>query len=303
MKQLDVELHHLRSFIAVVEQGSLHAAALSLHVSQPPLTRQMQQLEEAVGTELLVRSAHGVTVSNAGQKFYIEARNILALTLRATRHAKFIGQGHIGRLDLGVFGSPIFDMIPRLIGTFNLHNPSVEVALHTLNRSEQLKALRERRIDLGFNRFVSNEPGLCWETIESQPLDAAIFRSHKLAARSRVTLKQLVDERLILYPRAPRPGFADHVLGLFARHGLMPQSAINVDDMPTAIATVASGRGIAIVPSSASKLQLQNVVYRPFTKTNQGTVESCIIYRVDDRSPLLRKFVETARQYYQSADP
>lgn len=299
MKPFEVDLRQLRYFVTVIEQGSLRAAALRLHVSQPPLTRQMQHLERAVGTTLLVRSAQGVAASDAGWQFYAEARNILALTLRATRHTRLVGQGHAGRLDIGVFGSPIFDMIPHIIGMFGEQNRGVEVALHTLDRSEQLKALRERRIDVGFNRFVSDEPGLRWETIEIQSLDAAIFTAHRLASRPAVTLAQLVNEELIFYPRAPRPGFTDHVLGLFARHGLMPQHTINVDDVPTAIAMVACGRGIAIVPSSAANLQLRNVAYRPFVKKDRGSVESCMIYRDDHESPLVRRFLETARSYYR----
>lgn len=301
MRPLGIELHHLRYFIAAAELGSLRAASLHLHISQPPLTRQLQQLERAVGTTLLIRSAKGVDLSDAGREFYVQARNILALTLRAVRQARLVGHGHTGRLDIGVFGSPIFDMVPRIVGAFDKRNPGVEVALHTLNRSDQLKALRERRIDVGFNRFIINESGLRWETIETQELKVAVVRNHLLASKQTLTLAELVAEELIFYPRSPRPGFMDHVLGLFARQGLVPQQIVHVDDVPTAIAMVASGRGLTIVPSSASNLRLPNVEYKDLAPSDNGTVESCMIYRDEDASILVQKFLETAREDYRSS--
>lgn len=103
-----LELRHLRYFVAVVEHGSFRGAALRLHVSQPPLTRQIQQLEELLGVTLLQRKPRGIEPTDAGLVFFDEARNILTLAEQAASRALLAGQGQIGRLDVGVFGSAVF---------------------------------------------------------------------------------------------------------------------------------------------------------------------------------------------------
>ena len=143
MNIASLEIRHLRYFVAVVEQGSFRGAALRLHVSQPPLTRQIQQLEEVLGVQLLLRKPRGVETTVAGQVFFDEARNILALTEQAASRAQLAGEGQLGRLDVGVFGSAVLDTIPRIIQKFRNTYPRVEVVLHNLDRAGQLRALRE----------------------------------------------------------------------------------------------------------------------------------------------------------------
>ncbi|HEX7382464.1 MAG TPA: LysR family transcriptional regulator [Nevskiaceae bacterium] len=297
MRSHAIELRHLRYFIAVVEEGGLRAAALRLHISQPPLTRNIRALEDMLDTQLLVRHPHGVEVTAAGHEFYVEACNIVTLVERAARRVELIGRGHAGRLDVGVFGSPVFDFIPRVIGAFRHDNAHIEVALHTMTRSEQLKALRERRIDVGFNRFLVDEPGVRWRNVDRQTLFVGVSDQHRLAGAAELTLRQLIDEDLIFYPRGPRPGFMDHVLGVFARRGLVPQRITIVDDVPTAIAMVASGLGVTIIPSSATNLRLPNVRYIPFVQQDRETVDSCVIYRDEDPSALLQKFLDAVWDY------
>lgn len=297
MKTHAIELRHLRYYIATVEEGGMRAAALRLHISQPPLTRNIRHLEDVLDTQLLVRHPHGVEVTVAGHEFYIEACNIVALVERAARRVELIGRGHAGRLDVGVFGSPVFDFIPRVIGAFRRENPDIEVALHTMTRFEQLKALRERRIDVGFNRFLVDEPGLRWRNVDRQTLYTGVSDQHRLADRTELTLGELLEEDLIFYPRGPRPGFMDHVLGVFARRGLVPQKITMVDDVPTAIAMVASGLGVTIIPSSATNLRLPNVRYIPFAKQDRETVDTCVIYRDEDPSALLQKFLDAVWDY------
>ncbi|MGQ0698988.1 MAG: LysR family transcriptional regulator [Panacagrimonas sp.] len=300
MNLATIEFRHLRYFVAVVEQRSFRGAALHLHVSQPPLTRQIQQLEEALGVALLVRKPRGVEPTGAGQVFFEEARNILTLTVQAANRAQLAGQGQIGRLDVGIFGSAVFDAIPRIIQAFRDRYPKVEVVLHNLDRSAQIKALRERRLTVGFNRFFEEEPDLSWEVIQTERLNVALHHAHPLATHKSLGLSQIGDQPLILYPRSPRPSFIEQMLRIFHKKGISPQIIHEVDDVVTAVALVSSGFGLSLVTDSACNLKLPGILYVPLRLEDRATFDLCMIHRVDDDSRLLHEFLTVARSLKSS---
>lgn len=290
-----MDFRRLSCFVAVVEQKSFRAAALKLHISQPPLTRHVQMLEESLGVQLLVRSAAGVEPTAAGQLFFDEARNLLALAQQAGERVKLAGQGRLGRIDVGVFGSAILGAIPKIVREFREQLPNVEVVLHSLDRAAQLKALRERRIDIGFNRFFAEEPDLVWEVIQTEPMSVVVPESHPLARRASLSLAELSREPLVLYPRTPRPGFIDHLMRLFHDRGLTPQRVQEVDDVLTATALVASNMGLSLVTESGRNLSIPGIVHVPLAKADQATVELCIIRRRHEDAAIPCAFVEVAR--------
>lgn len=291
MKFGAIEFRHLRYFAAVVESKSFRAAALRLHVSQPPLTRQVQQLEELLGVVLLERQPRGIELTAAGAVFYEEARNLLMLAEAAIDRTQMAAQGQLGRLDVGVFGSAVFDAIPRVIQAFRLACPKVDIVLHNLDRAGQIRALRERRLTVGFNRFFVEEADLIWDVVLAEQLNVALHHAHPLAKRERLGLADLAGEPLILYPRTPRPGFIDQTLSLFHRRHLTPQVVQEVDDVVTAIALVSSGYGLTLASDSALNLHLPGVVYLPL-EANEAPIDLCMIRRADDESPLLRAFID-----------
>lgn len=295
MSPAAIEFRHLRYFVAVVDQRSFRAAALRLHVSQPPLTRQVQQLEEALGVQLLLRKPRGVEPTDAGRVFFDEARNILALLDQAANRAQLAGQGQLGRLDVGIFGSAVFGAIPVIIQAFRKAHPRVEVALHNLDRAGQIRALRERRLTVGFNRFFEEEPDLRWEVIQTERLHVALPGGHPLATRKSLALRQIGDQPLVLYPRSPRPSFIEQTLRLFHKEGLSPHITQEVDDVMTAVALVAGGFGISLVTDSACNLHLPGIVYVPLRLEDRATFDLCMIHRSDDESALLLAFLATAR--------
>lgn len=295
MNPASIEIRHLRYFVAVVEQRSFRGAALRLHVSQPPLTRQIQQLEEALGVPLLIRKPRGIEPTDAGQVFFEEARNILALTLQAASRAQLAGQGQLGRLDVGIFGSAVFDAIPRILQEFRNRYPKVEVVLHNLDRAGQIRALRERRLTVGFNRFFEEEPDLSWEVIQTERLNVALHHAHPLARSRTLGLAQIGDQPLIMYPRTPRPSFIEQMLRLFHKKGVSPRIIHEVDDVVTAVALVSSGFGISLVTDSACNLRLPGIVYVPLRPEDRATFDLCMIHRNDDESALLMAFLTTVR--------
>jgi DNA-binding transcriptional LysR family regulator len=297
-----IELRHLRYFVAVVEQGTFRAAADRLHVSQPPLTRQIHDLEDMVGARLLQRTSRGAEPTDAGRLFYEEARNLLSLIEPMTQRARLAGEGRVGRLDIGVFGSAVLGAIPRIVQKFRETHPDVELVLHSLDRAQQIKALRERRITVGFNRFFSEEADLVWEVIQTEAMWVVVPEQHPLASRKVLSLADIGKEPLILYPRTPRPGFIDQMLRLFNRRRISPRVAQEVDDLVTAMGLVASGLGLSLVTQSGRGLKVVGTTQIALRKEDQAAVDLCVIHRRHDESPLLAAFVAVARSM-RSPDP
>ena len=201
-----MDLRQMKYFLALAEELNFGRAAQRLHMAQPPLTRQIRGIEEELGTTLFLRTPKGVELTAAGQALLDEVPNILSLAERARERTLRAGQGLSGKLDVGIFGSGVLDVIPRLLATFHRARPEVRIELHNQTKSEQLQALRERRITIGFNRLVPPEPGLGVLPVLQEPLVVGLPETHRLCERTEVALHELDDEPMILYPNVPLHG-------------------------------------------------------------------------------------------------
>lgn len=297
-----MDLRHLRYFIAVAEEQNIGRAATRLHISQPPLTRQIQQLEEELGVRLFIRTPRGMELTQAGELFLDEARNIRAVVEQATERTQRAGQGKLGRLDIAIFGSAILGTIPQVLLAFRTAYPDVKIVLHTMTKGEQIEALRQRRITAGFNRMLSPLPEIASELVTMETLLLAINENHPLAGQAEISFRMLADNPLVLFPAAARPNFVDKVMGLCQEMGFVPEVAQVVGDAVTGVALVASGFGVCLVPESATVLALPGVVYRPIADLPEhARVDLSCIYRADDQSPLLAAFLDTVRALRDSA--
>ncbi|HSN79755.1 MAG TPA: LysR family transcriptional regulator [Rhodoferax sp.] len=292
-----MDLRQLKSFAVLAEELNFSRAAVRLHISQPPLTRQIQLMESELGAPLFERLPKGLTLTAAGRTLLDDARRILGLVDAAKDRAAQAGRGEIGRLDVGIFGSAIFHHIPRLLLQFRSFYPNVQISLHEQTKAEQIQALRERRLTIGFNRHVRAEPDLVVEPVYLEPLLVALHCAHPLAQQAAISIPELSQQPLILYPNHTREGFADHVLSLFSHEGLQAQVELEVKDVVTAVALVSSGFGLCITPEAASSLQLPGVVYRPLKADPPPTVDLVCLYRRGDVSPVLTAFLETVRKF------
>ena len=296
-----MEFRHLKYFIAVAEEQNIGRAATRLHISQPPLTRQIQQLEEELGVQLFERTSRGVDITQAGTLLLEEARNIRSLVEQASERTQRAGQGKLGRLDVAIFGSAILDAVPKLLLSFRDSHPDVKVVLHTMTKAEQLEALRQHRITVGFNRLLPPEPDIGAELVMIERLLLAINEADPLAARSEISFLELEHHPLILFPAGGRPNFVDKVIALYNTCGLTPDISQEVGDAVTGVALVASGFGVCLVPESATTLRFPNVAYRPLKDIpSQGVVDLTCIYRKDDQSPILSAFLEAVRAFRKS---
>jgi len=296
-----MDLRKLKYFITVAEEGHISRAATVLNISQPPLTRQIQQLEEELGVQLFTRTAKGMEITHAGTLFLHEARNIFALIEQATERTQRAGQGRLGRLDVATFGSGILDTIPHILLAFRRDYPDVKVVLHTLEKHAQIEALRQRRITIGFNRMLEPLSDIRSELVVTEKLMLGVNESSPLALRNSIDFHEIEQHPLILFPAQSRPNFIDKVLKLCELSGFSPQVSQEVDDILTGVALVASGFGVCIVTEAAQALRLPGVVYVPLSNTPPGSsVDLSCIYREDDRSPILESFLGTIREYARS---
>lgn len=292
-----LELRQLRYFIAVAEELNLSQAARRLNISQPPLTRQIQQLEAAVDAPLFIRSARGVELTESGRVLLTDARNVIAITRQALERTRAAAKGQVGRIDIAGFGSLMLDAVPELLARFRRARPGVELSLQTLNRPEQVDALRQNRISAAFIRRGNDLPDIVSEPFMREQLVAAVGATDPLARRKRVSLRDFGRRPLVVQGSGPRPNFTDTLLAMCARAGYHPEVAQAVGDSITAVALVAGGFGVAIVPRSASHLQLPGVAYIPLADATAGVADLVCIYRKGDDSPVLAAFLQELRVY------
>lgn len=293
-----MDLRHLKYFLAVAEELNIGRAAQRLHISQPPLTRQIKALEDELGVQLFLRTAKGVELTQAGEMFKEEATNIRMLVEAAIDRVQRAGEGRLGRLDVGIFGSAIYDLIPKLLQDFTKKLPGVNVVLHTMNKTEQIEALRQRRITVAFNRMTPPLPDIGRELVATERLFAVLPEDHPLAEMKAVPIRALAPYPLVLFPAVGRPNFVDRVLELCKQQGFEPTVSQEVGDAVTGIALVARGFGVTLIPESAAvALRVQGTTYRPLADAPQAVVDLSCLYRATDQSPLLKSFLAVVREH------
>lgn len=292
-----MDTKQIRYFLALAQERNFTRAALRLHMAQPPLTRHIRALEEELGTPLFIRTPKGVDLTEAGQALAEDLPKVLALTQRSRERALRVAQGLVGQLDVGLFGSGVLDVIPRLLARFHALRPEVRINLHNLSKSAQIQALREGRIHVGFNRLVPPEDDLVVETVLREKLVVALPAQHALATRSQLCLQDLADQPLILYPNLPVPGLAQQVLEAFHREGVQVRVEQAVDEVLTAIALVASGFGVCITAGSSTALRLPGVVYVPLVSEPLRDIELSCLYLRSNASAVLKTFLEVVRGF------
>jgi DNA-binding transcriptional LysR family regulator len=294
-----MDVRRLKYFIVTAEERSISRAAEKLHITQPPLTRHIQSLEEELGVQLFTRTNWGVELTQAGTELLGHARNINAHVELATEQVRRVAAGLAGRIDIGVFGSAMLDTIPRLLSSFSLACPDVNVVLHNAPKGRQIEALHQGRILIAFDRYLPDSPELRSELVSREPLWVALNRRNPLAGKSGIALADLTNEALI-GEQDQSVFFASQAL--FRHHHFEPRVVHKAADMIAAVVMVAGGFGSALVPESVLNLQLPDVVFRPLIAEVDALVDLHCVYRKDERSPLLASILACVSDYRQQHD-
>lgn len=301
-RQDAMDIRRLNYFVAVAEEMHFGRAASRLGIAQPPLSRQIAQLETDLGVLLIDRSRSQIRLTQAGEVLLERARDVIDRLERAEREIKRIGEGVSGRLRVAFVGSATYGILPQVIREFRAVYPEVELALSASNNAELKRALIQREIDIAVAR-----PSLDDEEIKSDPfhhesLILALPDTSPCLQKPSIQLKALKAETFVLYPRRPRPSFADYIIKVCQDAGFIPKSQVMAQDYQTAISLVSVGVGVSLVPESVSLSERAGVVYRRYEGTNPGTSLS-LNYRRDNRMPHLFNFLKVARNVARRPQP
>jgi len=290
-----MELRHLRYFVTVAEELHFRRAAERLNIAQPPLSQQIRRLEDELGITLFNRTRRKVQLTSAGRRFLEEARRTLDQAERAVRIAQRTSRGEVGLLAVGFVSAADFTVLPLLLPLFQRRFPDVQLRLPTMSSTEQLDALRDGRIDVGFLRPPMDAEGLVVEPILKEPLVAALPIGHPLAASRRVQVRSLAKERYIFFPRNVAPSFYDLVVSYYRTAGLSLHVTHEAEHLQTILSLIAGGVGVSLLPASVRHLKRPGVVCCPL-RPPVPHVEMKMAYRRDNDSDVLRVFLETARE-------
>ncbi len=250
-----MELRH-RYFIAAAEEQNITRAAARLHVSQPPLSRQIRDLEHELGVLLFERTGKSVRLTEAGRVFLIEARAVVDRAAEAVRAIKSVASGLTGELHVGFAPSLAVEILPQALRKFQIEAPAVLIRLHDLSTEEMLQGLRGHTLDLALmvQLPAQNLRGLQSTELRRCSVSAAVSPAHPLAKRRRVSLAALRSERMIGYSRGEYPEFLNWFAHLPWPGNLPPALAEEHDSVTSLIAAVEAGRGLAIAPDTLACL-------------------------------------------------
>jgi DNA-binding transcriptional LysR family regulator len=290
-----MDLRQLRYFVAVAEERHYGRAAQRLHMSQPPLSMQIKALERELGIELLERTSRRVALTDAGRAFLERARTILGAVEEAREVARGAEQGTQGRLEVGFISSATLSLLPPSIRLFRERFGGVELELKELTSAQQIDALYEGGIRVGLVRLPLRAPGIRFEPVLEERLVVALPSGHALEDLDRLSLETIADLPLIFFTRQLVPGFHAQIVELFQRVGAFPKVAQHAVHLQTIVGLVASGVGIAILPSSAQRVSREGVVYRALDVPD-ATSWMGLAWVEGDESKLVKNFIGTVRE-------
>lgn len=300
MSQPLIELRLWRQFIAVAEELHFGRAALSLHMTQPPLTQAIANLEQQLGLRLFDRTKRSVQLTVAGEALLPQARELLARAQALPAQARAAAAGEIGRLRLAFVSTAGFTLLPQWVRGFRALHPEVEFELIEATGDIQLQALERGGVDAG---FMLHSPGFAPEGLQHwriarEPLILALPERHPLAATRALSLGAVLEEPLVVFPRRIVPSLHDALFAMYHHSGRMPRVAQEAIQMQTIVNLVSAGLGVAWVPDSVRQFQRPGVVYRQVNGKQASLVPVCetsLVWRRADAQPTLERFLEFAR--------
>ncbi|HBO2789170.1 TPA: LysR family transcriptional regulator [Pseudomonas aeruginosa] len=289
-----MELRHLRYFIAVAEELHFGRAAERLGISQPPLSQQIQALEEEIGARLFERTNRRVELTDAGRLFLDESRQVLAQVDKAVLLARRAHLGELGELKIGFTSSaPFTSTIPSSIHAFRKAYPDVHLDLQEMSSRQVLKALLEESLQVGVIRPLALPDAVHWVELFREPLVAVLRADHPLAAGSEdgLAIAALAEEPFVFFPRSYGTGLYDQVIALTRQAGFSPRIAQEASEAMTIIGLVSAGLGVSILPVSFRRTRVDGVVYRTLSDP-EATTAVWLVRRQNEGSPLALSFID-----------
>jgi DNA-binding transcriptional LysR family regulator len=292
-----MELRHLRYFVAAAEEQNITRAAVKLHVSQPPLSRQIRNLEDELGIALFVRNANAVRLTDAGRAFLAEARIILQRVEAAAQMAKDVARGKRGEIHVGYAPSLTVDLMPRALKYFQAASPAVRVQLHDMSTEGMLRGLSDGTLQVAMMVQVPAKVlnGLVFEELLGLPVCVAMHPKHPLARARRVGLAEVAKERLVTFTLADYPEHHAWIADLFAPLNLPPQIVEEHDSITSLMTAIESGRGVAVIAQPRNGFGSPRLKIRPLQPA-PPPLGVGIVYGKKFRSTATENFIAAARR-------
>lgn len=295
-----MELKQLQWFVTVAEELSFTKAAARLHVSQPPISRQIRLLEDELGVALFARSTQKVALTRAGEMFLEHARRTLGAAEQARNAARRAAEGGAGSLRLGYVGAAAYSFLPAVLRSFRKEHPHVELVLRVMTIQQQVQALRKAELDVGFVRMPLQDPAIETRRLVRERFVVALSVDHPLARKKQLALRELKDEGFIMFPLYEGLGLYRDVMDLCMKAGFIPQVVQEATPMQTVVGLVGAGIGVSLVPASASKLRIPEVTYLPLQE-HHAFMDFAAAFRAGSSEPIVEAFLTVARKACRDA--
>lgn len=289
-------IRHLWLFLAVAEDQNFSRAAKRLGMSQPPLTEQIQALEQSLRVQLFTRSRRGAQLTAAGAAILPAVRKFADQLERLELAVHEAVAGHAGVVTIGAITSAMIDVLPPLIERFKQDHPLITVSVREIDSAEAIPALEAGDIDIAFARLEGN----LGRHLQSLPLSedrlaVALPNDHPLSASESISLQYLADETLVMASRDVSPVYFDYLVGQCKASGFSPRIVHQVRSVSSQVAFVSCGQGIALVPTSMGKLAPKNVLIRPLFPEVK-VVTTAMAWHSERKNPLVDAMVDQAKQ-------
>jgi len=287
-----MQMRHLECFLAVAEELHFTRAAQRLHLSQPPLSRHIKELEQELGVTLFQRTRRNVTLTDAGRTYQQRVHAVLSQLEHAREEAQRIQRGEMGTLTIGFVGALTYEFLPALLRRYRARMPNVQLNLRDLVPAEQIEALTAGRIDVGFAGILPDDCGaeVAHRVLRRERMVAALPDGHVLAKRRNIPLEALADEPWVLIERKISPTYDRFIRRLCAEAGFAPRIEHEAARAQAMLGLVAVGLGVTIVPEMIARLPAPGLIFRPLQQ--RLIYEHVVIWRAIAVSSLVRAFLD-----------
>ena len=302
---IEIELRHLRYFVAVAEELHFGRAAQRLHLTQPPLSQQIRKLEEILGYPLFERTSRSVALTAAGRVFLERAQRTLRNVNRDIDEARSIGRGEVGSLHIGFVGSAMLTTLPAIFRRYREAYPLVRLHLHESFTSKVIEGLQNGTLDAGLLRDGdpgSLDAGLITTTIYSESYIAVLPANHPRAKQKSITPTDLRDEPFVHYPRSAGSHAFEKPFSLFGDAGYRPQIVQEASHWLTILRLIGAGLGVSIAPECVRQINAPDVVCLPIrSEKSTGRIVSNIELAtfVGESRPIVARFTQIVEEIVQ----
>ena len=294
---MEIELRHLRYFVAVAEELHFGRAARRLNLAQPPLSQQIRKLEEIVGHQLFLRTSRAVKLTSAGEALLDRARHTLRRIGDDLEEVRSVGRGEVGFLKVGFIGSAMLTRLPGILGGYRRRFPNVNLQLHEFHTSGVIRAILDGALDIGFLRDSGPVDGLHLIPLFSEPFIAVVPRRHPLAKRKTLTGAELRNEAFVLFTPLASQRAYDKTAAICEAHGFRPRVVQEAPQWLTILRLVGAGLGVTIAPACVEKIATENVACKKITFAGQSRSYASDIelaYRSGETRSIVRTFSQMA---------